>query len=162
MANWFRPKRYVPINPTTIRCDKKYCTVTSISLRVCKAISINKAQGASIEAGKPFESVIIFLPEKGERINPGSELVEFPRVTDISALAICNTKNDITLERLKKIGTGSCYIKRKQFDKLLKKKDDLSRRINKDNITKLHIVKKMKNKHFGWMQLSTAMVFEQC
>ena len=94
----------------------------------------------SIGPGKPFESVIISLPEKGERTNPGSELVAFSRVTDISALAICDTKNDIIVETLKKIGTGSCYIKRKQFDNLLKKKDALSRRIVKDNITKLHIV----------------------
>ena len=66
----------------------------------------------SIGPGKPFESVIVSLPEKGERTNPGSELVAFSRVTDISALAICDTKNDITLEILKKIVTGSCYIKR--------------------------------------------------
>ena len=56
----------------------------------------------SIGPGKPFKSVIISLPEKGERTNPGSELVAFSRVTDISALAICDTKNDITLETVKK------------------------------------------------------------
>ena len=33
---------YVPINSTTIRCDKKCCTVTSILLRVCKVITIHK------------------------------------------------------------------------------------------------------------------------
>ena len=81
----------------------------------------------SIGLGKPFESFIISLSEKGERTNPGSELVTLSRVTDVSALAICDTKNDITLETLKKTGTGSCYIKRKQFDNLLKKKDALSR-----------------------------------
>ena len=66
----------------------------------------------SIGPGKPFESDIISLPDKGARTNLGSELVAFSRVTDISALAICDTKNDITLEILKKIVTGSCYIKR--------------------------------------------------
>ena len=95
----------------------------------------------SIGPCKPFESVIISLSEKDERTNPGSELVAFSRVTDISALAICGTKNNITLETLKKIGTRSSYIKRKKIDKLLKRKDILSRRIVKDNITKLHIVK---------------------
>ena len=124
------------------------CIVTSIPLRVCKAITIHKAQGMSIGPGKSFESVIVSLPEKGERTNPGSELVAFSRVTDISALAICDTKNDITLEILKNIGTGSCYIKRKQFDNLLKKKDALSRRIVKDNITKLHIVKENEKQTF--------------
>ena len=66
-----------------------------------------------IGPGKPFESIITSLPEKGERTNPCSGLVTFSRVTDISALAICDTKNDITLEILKKVGTRSSYIKRK-------------------------------------------------
>ena len=83
----------------------------------------------SIGPGKPVESVIISLPEKGERTNPGSDLLAFSRVTDISALAICDTKNDITLETLEKIGTGSCYIKRNKFDRCLNIKDTLSRRV---------------------------------
>ena len=66
-----------------------------------------------IGPGRPFECFIVSLPEKDERKNPGSELVAFFRVTNISALAICDTKNDIKLETLKKIGTGSSYIKRK-------------------------------------------------
>ena len=102
----------------------------------------------SIWLGKPFESVIDSIPEKDERMNPSSELVAFSRVTGISALAICDTKNDIILEILKKIGTGSCYIKRKLFDKLWKIKYALSRRIVKDNITKLHIVKENKKQTF--------------
>ena len=44
------------------------------------------------------------LPKKGKRSNPGSELVAFSRVTYISALAICDTKNNITLETLKRLG----------------------------------------------------------
>ena len=68
----------------------------------------------SIGPCKPFESVIVSLSEKDERTNPGSELVAFSRVTDISALAICDTKNNITLETLKKIGTRNSYIKRKK------------------------------------------------
>ena len=47
-------------------------------------------------------------------MNPGSELVVFSRVTDISALSICDSKNDIVLETLKKIETRSSYIKRKK------------------------------------------------
>ena len=54
----------------------------------------------------------------------------------------------MTLESLKKIGPGSYYIKRKKFVKLLKIKDVLSRRIVKDNITKLHIVKENEKQIF--------------
>ena len=82
-------------------------------------------------------------------MNPGSELVVFSRVTDISALAICDTKNNITLGILKNIETGSSYIKRNKFDKLRKIKDTLSRRIVKDNIIKFHIVRE-KEKHTFW------------
>ena len=44
MANWFRPKKIlVPINPTTIFCEKTFCTVIFIPLRVCKEITVHKA-----------------------------------------------------------------------------------------------------------------------
>ena len=67
----------------------------------------------SIGPQKPFESVIISLPEKGEKTNPGSELVAFSRVTTISALAICDTNGQITIETINNIGTGSSYNKTK-------------------------------------------------
>ena len=59
------------------------------------------------------------------------------------------------------IGTGSSYNKRKIFDKLLMNKDTISRGIVKNNITKLHIIENNKNQtFFGWLRLSTGMVFE--
>ena len=54
----------------------------------------------SIGPGKPFKSVIVSLPEKGKRTSPGSELVAFFRVADVSALAICDTNKEITIEIL--------------------------------------------------------------
>ena len=113
----------------------------------------------SIGSRKPFESVIFSLPDKGKRTNPGSELVAFFRVTDFSAFSIYDTKNDITLEILKKIGT--VISKENKFDKSLKIKDTLSRRIVIGNITKLYIVKENENSIFGWIRLSTTMVFDQ-
>ena len=44
--------------------------------------------------------------------------------------------------------TNSNYNKRNLFDKLLMNKDTISRGIVKDNITKLHIVEKIKNQTF--------------
>ena len=52
----------------------------------------------SIGPQEPFESVIILLPEKEERTNPGSELVASSRVTTILALNICDTNEKITIE----------------------------------------------------------------
>ena len=141
-------RKLIPVAPITILCERKCCTVISIPLRVCKAITIHKAQGMSIGPQKAFESAIISLPEKGERTTPGSELTAFSRVTTISVLAICDTNRQITIETIKNIGTGSSYNKRKLFDKLLLNKDTISRAIVKRNITKLHVVENNKNQTF--------------
>ena len=67
----------------------------------------------SIGPGKPFESVIISLPQKGERMNPGSKLVAFSRANEIEILAICDTNGQITKEIIKNIRTGNNYNKKK-------------------------------------------------
>ena len=64
----------------------------------------------SIGPQNSFESVTISLPDKGERTNPCSELVEFSRITTISALAICDTNRKIIIEKIWNIGTGSIVI----------------------------------------------------
>ena len=102
----------------------------------------------SIGERKSFESVLILFPKKGERTNPGSELVAFSRANEINVLAICDTNKQITKETIKNIGSGISYVKRKIFDKLLLNKDVISREIVKSNITKLHIVEKNENKTF--------------
>ena len=92
-SKWRRDldKTFISIFPVTVHCKKKCCTVTSIPLRVWKVITFLKSQGMSIGPGNLFESVIIYPSEKEERTNPGSELVIFSRVTDVSALVICDT-----------------------------------------------------------------------
>ena len=77
--------------------------------------------------------MIISLPKKGKRTNPGSELVALSRVIDIFALSICDIDNLIPMEILKNIGIIISYNTRRKFDKLLKMKDALSRGNVKDN-----------------------------
>ena len=84
------PSSYIPIIPLTIRREKKCCTVTTIPLRVYKALSIYKLQGISVGPGNSFDSAVICLPEKGERTDPEPELVTTSRVTNISFLAMCD------------------------------------------------------------------------
>ena len=55
----------VPIPVVEDRCDKKCCSVKTISLRVCIAITIHKSQGMTIGDGEVFEKVIVYLPEAG-------------------------------------------------------------------------------------------------
>ena len=52
----------------------------------------------SVGHGNPFEGITIYLPEKGDRTNPGSELIAISRVTDISFLAIRDTNRRVTME----------------------------------------------------------------
>ena len=113
--NWHNDlsSTYIPIIPLTIRCEKKCCTVNSIPLRICKALIIHKSQRMSVGPGNTFKSAVIYLSEKGDRNNPGSELVATSRVSDISCLAICDTNRQVTMESLKQIRSGNSYNKRK-------------------------------------------------
>ena len=87
---------------------------------------------------------------------PACVIVEFKECTFAEG-----TKWQTNLEK-NSFHKGSYYIKRKQFDKLLKIKDAHSRRIVKDNISKFHLVdENEKQTLFGWMRLSPAIVFEQ-
>ena len=60
------PSTYIPIIPLTIRCEKRCCTVISITLRVCKDVTIHEIQEMSVGPGNSFESAVMYLPEKGE------------------------------------------------------------------------------------------------
>ena len=60
-------------------------------IRVCNTITIHKAQVMCIRPEVSFESMIVSLFQKEEMTKPGSELVVFSRVIDISALSIYNT-----------------------------------------------------------------------
>ena len=50
------PKTNVPIPITKEFCDKKCCTIETIPLRVCKAITIHKGQGITIGVGHDWET----------------------------------------------------------------------------------------------------------
>ena len=102
----------------------------------------------SVGPGNPFDSAVIYHPEKGERSNPGSDLVATSRLTDISLLAIYDTNRQVTMESLEKNGSGNNYNKRKQFEEMLQIKDCLSRQIVEDIITKLDDVLQNEDKTF--------------
>ena len=85
------PSTYIPITPLTIRCEKRCCTVTSIPLRVCKALTIHKSQGMNVGPDNPFKIIVTYFAEKKERTNPGSELVTI------------SINKQVTMESLKKL-----------------------------------------------------------
>ena len=56
------PIIYIPIPATTRRCEKKCCSITTILLRLCKAISIYKSQGITVRPGQAWKNVMVWLP----------------------------------------------------------------------------------------------------
>ena len=61
---------------------------------------------------------------------------------------ICDTNRQLTVESLKKIGSGNSYIKRKKIYEILQVKDCLSRQIVEESITKLDDVSQNEIKKF--------------
>ena len=72
----------------TERCEKKCCSITTVSLRVCKVITTYKSQGITVGPGKVWEKVVICLATGRQKKTPGAELVGFSRATDSNMIAI--------------------------------------------------------------------------
>ena len=118
-----KPSTWIPIPVVTERCEKKCCSITTIPLRVCIAITIYKSQGMTIGEGEIFEYVVVYFPEEGRRNSaPGSELVAISRAKKPENLAIGNESLSLTIMRLMSIGKGKANDKRRAFEQELKGK----------------------------------------
>ena len=62
-----QPPNWVPIPVVTEPCEKRCCTITTIPLRVCNAITIHKCQGMSVGPGQQFEK-LLFIYQKVHKI----------------------------------------------------------------------------------------------
>jgi hypothetical protein len=82
------PQTCVPISPVTLRCEKKCCSIMTLPLRICKAISIHKSQGLTVSPGNVWERVVIELPSEASQSTPGIKQVAFSRATVAKAFAI--------------------------------------------------------------------------
>ena len=105
----------VPIPVVEDRCDKKCCSIRTIPLRVCIAITIHKSQGMTVGEGEIFEKVVVYLPEEGMRKHPGLELVAFSRVKRPEDLAVGNDSTTLTRTQILKNGKGKIYDLRREF-----------------------------------------------
>ena len=70
--------------------------MTTIPLRVCKAITNNKSQGIVVGPIKVWDRVASWLATGKQRKNLGY-LVEFSRATDYNMIAISNTFHTIDM-----------------------------------------------------------------
>lgn len=119
--------QYDPDNPTaipiplvTVRCENNCCSMTTIPLRVCKAITIHKCQGISIGNGEKWSKIVIVLPGSNSRLRaPGLECVAISRAKAFSDMAFMETeKHEINRARFIKIGRSKAYEDRNDFEKV--------------------------------------------
>ena len=93
--------------------------MTTISLRIYKAITIYKSQGITVGPGKLWEHFVVWLPIGRQRKNPGTEIVAFSTTSNITTLSIRNMLHEIDIMSLFKTGKGKVFDERKNFDILL-------------------------------------------
>ena len=108
------PSMYVPIPVHKSTCDNHCCTMHSIPLRVCKAITIHKSQGITIGENQMFKYAVVHFPEAPQPDSPIQALVAFTRAMPPHNFAIGNA--NITQKELKKIGKGPGEVKRRVFE----------------------------------------------
>jgi hypothetical protein len=114
----YLPWTCVPISPFILRCEKKCCSIMTLPLCVCKAISIHKSQGLTVGPGKVWERVVIAFCGETSQSTPGIEWVAFSRATVTKAFAIYSDK-EISMERLMGIGKSPANQKRQAFESQL-------------------------------------------
>ena len=131
-----RPSTWIPIPLVQRRCEKKCCSIRTLPLMICKSLSIHKSQGMTVREGKQFKKVVVHLPNN-RRIVPGLELVAISRAVSIQDFAIGNEENDITKQRLKRIGNTPAYKARNEFLAKLKEECETSQRATLEAITSL-------------------------
>ena len=133
------PSNWIPIPVVTDHCEKKCCSMTTIPLRVCNALTIHKSQGMTIGPGENFERAIVYLPDKSmkQKTTPGLELVAFSRVTSPEYLAIGNISTSLPISQLKKIGQNPTNEKIKSFHKYLDDRSENSCNIVRNKIKSL-------------------------
>ena len=118
-------------------CECKWCSIETVPLHVCIAITIYKSQGITVGNGEFFNHVIVHLPLHSKRVVPGLELVAFSRAKSLDCLAVGNTPHDLAADRIIKIGKTKRNKYYKDFMALLAKKEQDTFEIFERKITEL-------------------------
>lgn len=121
------PSTYVPIPVTVVRCERNCCSCKGVPLRVCKAISIHKAQGATFGENQPFSNCVSYLPYANSKTVPGLELVSLSRAQKPTDLAIGNRMSTLNRVQILKIGTSNAYKERQDFHTMIKERADATK-----------------------------------
>lgn len=131
------PSTFVSIPVITERCEKGCCSISTIPLRVCIAITTYKGQGITVGIGETFERIVIHLPLDSKFSVTGQELVQFSRAKDLRYIAIGNDLDELVTEKLLKIGKNKGNDKRKEFVEYLKSKQEATLSYYQEEIKKI-------------------------
>lgn len=96
---------YITVPVVTDRYEKKYCSITTIPLRLCNDITVYKSQGITV-AGKVWEKALICLATDHQRKTMGTELVGISTATDSHIIVIGNSLYSIDRMSLPKLVHG--------------------------------------------------------
>ena len=116
---------------------KKCCSITSLPLCCCVALTIGKSQGRAVGPGQQFQKLIITFPAGNTRSAPGLEFFAFYRAKYLDYLAIGNSSSELSYQSLMKIGETPAYVKRRTFQNKLREPAVQSQRRTVDHITDL-------------------------
>jgi PIF1 helicase. len=131
------PQSYVAIPVVHERCERNCCSIETVPLRVCVAITIYKSQGITVGKGEQFEHVVVHLPLNSKRVVPGLELVAFSRAKSLDCVAVGNSASDLVADRILKIGKTKGNKAYKDFMALLAKKEEETFQLFGERITRL-------------------------
>ncbi|EJK72157.1 hypothetical protein THAOC_06340 [Thalassiosira oceanica] len=119
------------------RCEKGCCSIKTLPLRVCYALTVHKVQGMSIGPGETFEKAVVHFAEGRMANIPGLMLTAFTRVKNAGDLAIGTDSNSLAVETITKIGTTKAYQKKKEYRQRLGVQSQQSMQRTVDRITAL-------------------------
>ena len=115
------PRTCVPVPITQIICEKECCTMHAFPVRCCVAITGHKSQGMTVASGEPYETCIIHLPEKGEKVAAGYEMVVNSRPKALANFCYGNEIRNLDKSALKKIGQSDAHTQRRRFQEEIKR-----------------------------------------
>ena len=131
------PSSWVAVPVVTNRYKKNFCSVSTIPLRVCIAMTIHKAQGVTFEKGMDFKKLILYLTVAGQRNTPSLEFVSFSSVKKTEDISVGNPVGELAIANITNIGNTPAYKTRRDFETMLREKALSTHQPTIDAITQL-------------------------
>lgn len=136
--------KMVAIPLSTQRCEKGCCSIETLPLRVCYALTTHKVQGMSIGPGEIFEKGVVHFADGRMQNVPGLMLTAFTRVKNPDDLAVGTLPNDLPAGNIMRIGATKSYERKKAFREELARQSEQSMQRTVSRITALDDVNEEK------------------